>query len=103
MTDERLSDIEKVVGSTWEAERKLRAELIAEVRRLRRVIAKELTENDELGCEYTYVNVLKRENGKLREQRNAYIKTASTMKEFGEAQVNELIASKDAEIENDVL
>jgi hypothetical protein len=38
-----------------------------EIFRLERVIAKELTENDELGCEYTYVNALKRENKKLAE------------------------------------
>ena len=33
----------------------------AEIQRLHRVIAKELTENDELGCEYTYVNTLRQE------------------------------------------
>ncbi len=33
----------------------------AEIDRLHKVIAKELTENDEIGCEYTYVNALKRE------------------------------------------
>ncbi len=35
--------------------------LLAEVERLNRVIAKELTENDDLGCEYTYVNALREE------------------------------------------
>jgi hypothetical protein len=37
----------------------------AEIQRLNRVIAKELTENDELGCEYTYINVLREENKAL--------------------------------------
>jgi hypothetical protein len=31
----------------------------AEILRLNRVILKEITENDELGCEYTYVNILR--------------------------------------------
>lgn len=33
--------------------------LQAEVERLKRVVAKEFNENDELGAEYTYVNILK--------------------------------------------
>jgi uncharacterized coiled-coil DUF342 family protein len=37
-----------------------------EIYRLHRVIANELTENDELGCEYTYVMVLKEEIEILR-------------------------------------
>lgn len=35
------------------------AQAEAEIERLNRVIAKELSENDELGAEYTYVNALK--------------------------------------------
>lgn len=38
----------------------------AEIERLKKLIAKELNENDELGAEYTYVNILKAENAKLR-------------------------------------
>lgn len=38
----------------------------AEIRRLQRVIAKELSENDELGSEYTYVNSLRCELKELR-------------------------------------
>lgn len=38
-----------------------------EVKKLNRIILKELTENDELGAEYTYVNALREENKKLRE------------------------------------
>lgn len=34
-------------------------ELLDEIDRLRRIIAKELSENDELGAEYTYVHTLK--------------------------------------------
>lgn len=34
-------------------------ELRKEIVRLQKVIANELCENDELGCEYTYVNVLR--------------------------------------------
>jgi hypothetical protein len=34
-------------------------ELKAENVRLNRIIAKDLLENDELGCEYTYVNILR--------------------------------------------
>lgn len=41
--------------------------LLDECDRLRRVIAKELTENDELGSEFTYVNSLREENKRLRE------------------------------------
>jgi hypothetical protein len=37
-----------------------------EIARLHRVIAKELTENDELGCEYTYVNALREDCRRLR-------------------------------------
>lgn len=36
-----------------------RDEARVEIERLTRVIARELTENDELGCEYTYVNALR--------------------------------------------
>ena len=38
----------------------------AKIDRLHRVIAQELTENDELGSEYTYVNALKDEIKELR-------------------------------------
>lgn len=38
---------------------------VQEIERLNKVIAKELTENDELGCEYTYVNVLREEIERL--------------------------------------
>jgi hypothetical protein len=39
----------------------MHARMAKEVDRLTRIIAKELTENDELGCEFTYVNALKAE------------------------------------------
>lgn len=42
--------------------------LRAENARLLRVIAKELTENDDLGAEFTYVNALKAENSMLKEE-----------------------------------
>lgn len=47
-------------------------ELRSEIDRLKRVIAKELSENDELGCEYTYVNALRDANIKLREALEFY-------------------------------
>lgn len=53
--------------------------LQGENERLHRVIAKELTENDEIGAEYTYVVCLQDENRKLREllhDLNAVLKTA---------------------------
>lgn len=37
-----------------------------EIKRLRSIILKELTENDELGAEYTYVLLLKEEISRLR-------------------------------------
>ncbi len=40
--------------------------LIIETRRLKRIIAKELSENDELGCEYVYVQALKAEIADLK-------------------------------------
>lgn len=43
-----------------------------EITRLHRIIAKELTENDELGAEYTYVLTLKDENARLREALDFY-------------------------------
>jgi hypothetical protein len=42
--------------------------LTKEVERLKKIIAKEFNENDELGCEYTYVNILKDENAKLKDK-----------------------------------
>lgn len=53
-------ELEVIVGNATE---KLRTEN----QRLKKIIAKELSENDELGCEYTYVNILKDENQRLRE------------------------------------
>lgn len=47
--------------------REARTESQAEIDRLKRIIAKELTENDELGSEFTYVVALKAEISKLRE------------------------------------
>ncbi len=41
--------------------------MIAEVERLNKIIAKELSENDELGAEYTYVNALRGEVERLRD------------------------------------
>lgn len=43
------------------------AQLEAENKRLERIIAKELTENDELGSEFVYVGALKAQNKQLRE------------------------------------
>jgi len=40
--------------------------LLDEVVRLKRIIEKELTENDELGREFVYVNILKEQNARLR-------------------------------------
>jgi hypothetical protein len=48
-------------------------QLKAEVERLKRVIAKELTENDDLGCEYTYVIALKEEVRGLSEKHDLQI------------------------------
>lgn len=42
------------------------AKLRSEVKRLHQVITKELTENDDLGCEYTYVSLLKNEIVRLK-------------------------------------
>lgn len=42
---------------------------------------------------------LKRGFLKLMEQRNAYIFRPSVLKEFGEAQIMDLIAAKDSELE----
>lgn len=41
-------------------------ELEAEVERLQRILARELSENDELGAEYAYVVALKNENARLK-------------------------------------
>lgn len=41
-------------------------DLLAEIDRLNSIILKELTENDELGAEYTYVLLLKEEISRLR-------------------------------------
>lgn len=40
--------------------------LQAENERLKSIIAKEMSENDEFGAEYVHVNILKEENAKLR-------------------------------------
>ena len=40
--------------------------LLVEIERLTKVIAKEFNENDELGTEYIYVNILREENARLR-------------------------------------
>lgn len=42
------------------------SEIMSENERLKKIIAKELNENDELECEYTYVCILKQENSALR-------------------------------------
>lgn len=47
-------------------------ELIAEIRRLNKIIAQEVSENDELGSEFTYVMALKDENRRLREALEHY-------------------------------
>jgi len=44
------------------------AQLSSEVERLTKLIAKELNENDELGAEYTYVNILKAEVERLKRE-----------------------------------
>jgi septal ring factor EnvC (AmiA/AmiB activator) len=44
-------------------------DLEAEITRLHRVIARELTENDELGAEYTYVNALREELQAIKAER----------------------------------
>lgn len=41
--------------------------LESEVERLKRIVARELSENDELGSEYVYVVALKEDNIRLRE------------------------------------
>lgn len=43
------------------------ADLLNEIDRLRSIILKELTENDDLGAEYTYVLLLKEEIARLRD------------------------------------
>lgn len=58
--------------SAYESQRAVIEKLEAEISRLHRVIAKELTENDELGCEYTYVNILRADKAKLVEALKFY-------------------------------
>ena len=55
-----------IENSAYDALKQERDALKAEVARLIKVIAKELTENDELGCEYAYVNSLREENAALQ-------------------------------------
>lgn len=47
---------------------KARTRLDAEIERLNRIIAKELSENDELGAEFAYVRALQIESAQLREK-----------------------------------
>lgn len=42
-------------------------ELKEELERLKKIIAKELSENDEFGCEFVMVNILREENKRFRE------------------------------------
>lgn len=64
VTEEKYWKIAEVNGDLIEKNQKLHEE----IEKLKRILAKELSENDELGCEYTYVITLKEENQKLRER-----------------------------------
>lgn len=72
ITEVRLDEINRV----WQLAGKMGSiqvrgidikELYDEIIRLKKIIAQELTENDELGSEFTYVMALKEEAARLRE------------------------------------
>lgn len=48
----------------------LRDKLLKENENLKKIIAQELSENDELGSEFVFVNILRRANSKLAEALN---------------------------------
>lgn len=56
-----------MIGELLELSRKNEA-LEAEIERLKKIITKELTENDDLGSEFVYVQALKGENARLTQQ-----------------------------------
>lgn len=53
------------------------AQLKQENENLKKIIAKELNENDEFGAEFVHVCILKQENERLTEDRNFYAKATS--------------------------
>lgn len=53
--------------------------LSTEVNRLERIIAKELTENDELGSEFVYAYILKNELRSVTQERNTYFEALNTI------------------------
>lgn len=59
-------DIENHNAAFIAASREALPKLLDEVERLKKIIARELSENDELGSEFTYVIALKEENAQLR-------------------------------------
>lgn len=70
MTPERFSQLrfKHKTGASWV--RNLTTEInecLNEIERLNKIILREVSENDELGSEFTYVIALKEENKKLRE------------------------------------
>lgn len=50
----------------WEQQRRKVEQLRAENERLKKILAREMSENDEIGSEFVYVGILKTENIRLR-------------------------------------
>lgn len=68
MTPEREKEIRAILQGHAAPIAHIAYELLVENDRLRRIIAKELSENDDLGTEFTYVCALKEENRQIREK-----------------------------------
>lgn len=86
----------KIAAEFGVAEKQTQAEreMAYEIHRLRRIIAKELTENDELGSEFVYVNALKEEIAKLRDSANVWLKVAQDNKDSMNAWATECKESR---------
>jgi hypothetical protein len=63
--------------------------LLEEIKRLQRIISKELTENDDLGAEFTYVQVLKERNEKL--ERVAQIADGLAKRHYGHPEMGDCV------------
>ena len=70
------------------------AEAQAEIKRLKRVVAQELSENDGLGSEYTYVNTLKEQLAQEREKRERYEAALQSIERYGNNQTCAQTASE---------
>lgn len=76
-------------------------ELLKENEQLKKLLTKELSENDEFGMEYTVIVLLKDENAKLKKQLALAIRQRNKWADYcGGSETESMLRQDDLEIEN---